>query len=103
MGGTGEQQSAQAAIGNEGHRSAEGWNRGQAMLQGFMAPAIARMLDICGLEEGWRVLDVAAGTGIQTFEIAKSIGPFIEKRIRESHIYCYRQQYPLDSQIKCNT
>ena len=42
------------------------------------------------LARAWRPREWGEESG----QIAKSIGPFIEKRIRESHIYCYRQQYP---------
>jgi ubiquinone/menaquinone biosynthesis C-methylase UbiE len=58
-----------------GARSAVGWDRGAAMLQKCLGPATERMLDLCGIGRGSRVLDIAAGTGLQTLQIAERVGP----------------------------
>ena len=60
--------------GNGGHRSPEGWNRLEAMIAGFAAPATERMLDLCGVDQGLKVLDVAAGTGLPSLQIAELVG-----------------------------
>ncbi len=59
---------------NEGHRSAQGWIRLEAMIQGFVAPATDRMLELCAIDRGLHVLDVAAGTGSPSLEIAERVG-----------------------------
>ncbi len=43
--------------------------------QGLAAPATDLMLDMAGLKPGSRVLDVAAGAGDQTLDIAERVGP----------------------------
>ncbi len=40
-----------------------------------MGPATELMLDLAGIETGYRVLDIAAGTGDQSIEAAKRAGP----------------------------
>jgi SAM-dependent methyltransferase len=60
--------------GNGGHRSPEGWNRREAMIEGFAAPAAERMLSLCGIERGLRALDIAAGTGLPSLLIADRVG-----------------------------
>ncbi len=58
----------------EGQRSAEGWNRFEAMIAGFVAPATERLLDLCAVNRGLRVLDVAAGSGLPSLQIAGRVG-----------------------------
>lgn len=61
-------------VGNGGHRLPEGWIRLEVMIEGFMAPAVDRMLELCGIEQGLSVLDVAAGTGLPSLQIARRVG-----------------------------
>jgi ubiquinone/menaquinone biosynthesis C-methylase UbiE len=62
-----------ASSGQVGHRSAEGWNRFEAILSGFFAPATNRMLDLCAIQSGMRVLDVAAGSGLPSLQVAERV------------------------------
>src|SRR5262249_35550289 len=55
--------------------AAEGWRRGAAGRAQELGPITERMLDFAGIEPGYRVLDVAAGTGEQTLLAARRVGP----------------------------
>jgi SAM-dependent methyltransferase len=56
-----------------------GWDRAVAAYEaGWRAqlePAQSLMLDMADLQPGWRVLDVACGTGLVSFRIAEAVGP----------------------------
>lgn len=54
--------------------AAEAWNRWAPLLSRWLGPATERMLDMTGVQEGSRVLDVAAGAGEQTMVAAKRVG-----------------------------
>lgn len=54
---------------------AELWSRSQARISEAYGPATERMLDLADLRTGYRVLDVAAGTGDQTLLAARRVGP----------------------------
>jgi SAM-dependent methyltransferase len=54
---------------------AEQWQRGKAQRDDINAAANEMMLDLANLRAGHRVLDVAAGTGDQTFMAARRVGP----------------------------
>lgn len=56
-------------------RTAAGWNANTARIHQWLSPATAQMLDAAGIVEGARVLDVAAGAGDQTLDIARRVGP----------------------------
>jgi ubiquinone/menaquinone biosynthesis C-methylase UbiE len=55
--------------------AAEGWDRHTPMLGEWLREATAALLDAAGLRSGDRVLDVAAGAGDQTLDIARRVGP----------------------------
>ena len=54
--------------------AAEAWHRWAPLLSRWLGPATESMLDMCGVHQGCRVLDVAAGAGEQTIAAAKRIG-----------------------------
>jgi len=55
--------------------AAEAWHRWAPTLRSWLGPATERMLDLAGVASGARVLDVAAGAGDQTLQIASRVGP----------------------------
>lgn len=56
-------------------RCAGGWDAHTPAIRDWLAQATAAMLEMAGVREGARVLDVAAGAGDQTLEIARRVGP----------------------------
>jgi ubiquinone/menaquinone biosynthesis C-methylase UbiE len=55
--------------------AAEGWDRHAPMLGEWLRESTAALLDVAGVGPGARVLDVAAGAGDQTLDIARRVGP----------------------------
>ncbi len=55
--------------------AAEAWHSWGPLLNRWLTPATETMLDMCGIGNGSRVLDVAAGAGEQTVTTAKRVGP----------------------------
>ena len=55
--------------------AAEAWHRWGPTLCSWLGPATARMLELAAVESGCRVLDVAAGAGDQTLQVAERVGP----------------------------
>src|SRR6188768_1107996 len=55
--------------------AAEAWHRWAPTLRAWLGPATERMLELAGVASGARVLDVAAGAGDQTLQIASRVGP----------------------------
>ena len=55
--------------------AAQGWDRHAAWIRRWLHDATAAMLDAAHLTSGARVLDIAAGAGDQTLDIARHIGP----------------------------
>jgi len=55
--------------------AARGWNQNAALVRAWLRGATDAMLDAAGVVLGARVLDVAAGTGDQTLDIAERVGP----------------------------
>jgi ubiquinone/menaquinone biosynthesis C-methylase UbiE len=55
--------------------AAAGWRRTGVARAQVLAPLTERMLDLAGVGVGYRVLDVAAGTGEQTLAAARRVGP----------------------------
>ena len=56
------------------NNAAEAWHRWSPLLSRWLGPATETMLDMCEINKGHRVLDVAAGAGEQTVTIAKRVG-----------------------------
>ena len=54
--------------------AAEAWDRHAPMLNQWLHEATHRMLDAAGVVPGAQVLDVAAGAGDQTLDIARRVG-----------------------------
>ena len=54
--------------------AAEAWNRWSPTIERWLGPATAVMLDLAGVREGSRVLDIAAGAGGQTLAAAGRVG-----------------------------
>jgi ubiquinone/menaquinone biosynthesis C-methylase UbiE len=57
-----------------GERDPGLWQQGAAQRAQFLGPATELMLDLANLQEGSRVLDVAAGTGEQSLLAAQRLG-----------------------------
>ena len=55
--------------------TAEAWDRWGEVIERWLGPATEVMLDLAGIGEGSRVLDVAAGTGGQSMAAARRVGP----------------------------
>jgi SAM-dependent methyltransferase len=55
--------------------AAEAWHRWDPVFDRWLGEGTSLMLDLAGLEEGSRVLDVAAGSGGQTIAAAHRVGP----------------------------
>jgi len=55
--------------------AAEAWHRWGPTIEEWLGEATERMLDLCEVAGGSRVLDVAAGAGGQTLAAARRVGP----------------------------
>jgi len=64
-----------AAIRDQWNRCAAGWDAHGRALRHWLARATEAMLDMAGIASGMQVLDVAAGAGEQTLDIARRVGP----------------------------
>lgn len=56
-------------------QSASGWNSQTQAIHAWLADSTAAMLDAARIMPGMRVLDIAAGAGDQTLDIARRVGP----------------------------
>lgn len=56
-------------------QSAVGWNSQTQAIHAWLADSTAAMLDAARIKPGMRVLDIAAGAGDQTLDIARRVGP----------------------------
>lgn len=54
--------------------AAQGWSRHGELIRAWLNQATVAMLDAAGVKAGGRVLDVAAGAGDQTLDIARRVG-----------------------------
>lgn len=64
-----------ATMREQWNRAAKGWHEQAPHIRAWLADATAQMLDLANVRAGLRVLDVAAGAGDQTLDIARRIGP----------------------------
>jgi hypothetical protein len=64
-----------AATREQWNRSAQGWNDQSARIRDWLAESTEAMLNMADVKAGARVLDVAAGSGDQTLDIARRVGP----------------------------
>ena len=64
-----------AALREQWDRSAAGWNEHAPQIRAWLATATDAMLDMAAIGSRSRVLDVAAGSGDQTLDIAQRVGP----------------------------
>jgi ubiquinone/menaquinone biosynthesis C-methylase UbiE len=62
------------AIREQWDRSARGWDSHSQIINRWLSRATEAMLDLAGVQAGSTVLDVAAGSGGQTLDIALRIG-----------------------------
>ena len=53
---------------------ADGWDANGAIIRGWLREATDAMLEMAQIRPGARVLDVAAGAGDQTLDIARRVG-----------------------------
>ncbi len=63
------------AVREQWDRSADGWNDHTSEIRAWLLQASDAMLNMAGIVPGASVLDVAAGAGDQTLDIAQRIGP----------------------------
>ncbi|MCF8198088.1 MAG: class I SAM-dependent methyltransferase [Sulfuritalea sp.] len=63
------------AVREQWNRSAQGWNDHTDEIHNWLQQATDTMLDMAGVVQGAAVLDVAAGAGDQTLDIARRVGP----------------------------
>lgn len=63
-----------AALREQWDRSAAGWNEHAPQIRAWLATATEAMLDLAAIGPRSRVLDVAAGSGDQTLDIAERVG-----------------------------
>jgi SAM-dependent methyltransferase len=64
-----------AATRDQWERAAPGWNDHTPQIRAWLRTATDAMLEMAGVKQGSRVLDVAAGAGDQTLDIAERVGP----------------------------
>lgn len=64
-----------AATRESWNKAAQGWNEQTPKIHGWLVEATETMLDLANAETGAHVLDVAAGAGDQTIDIANRVGP----------------------------
>jgi ubiquinone/menaquinone biosynthesis C-methylase UbiE len=57
------------------NRMAQGWSDSAAVIRPWLREATQAMLAMAGVKPGAHVLDVAAGAGDQTIDIAEHVGP----------------------------
>lgn len=64
-----------AAAREEWDRTGKGWNEQTPHIRAWLAEATTAMIQTAGVRPGMTVLDVAAGAGDQTLDLARAVGP----------------------------
>ncbi len=72
---TPDKEAFKATVREQWDRSGHGWNHHTAAIRAWLRQPTDAMLDMAGIESGAAVLDVAAGAGDQTLDIAQRVGP----------------------------
>jgi len=70
----GERRPNTNAAGHPWDKAAEGWNRHGTLVGEWLRDATVAMLDAARIGPGSRVLDIAAGAGDQTLDVARRVG-----------------------------
>ena len=70
-----DRQNFKIAVREQWDRSAAGWNEHAPEIRAWLRQASDAMLDMAGIGPGASVLEVAAGAGDQTLDIAERVGP----------------------------
>jgi len=65
---------SQTTVGHPWDEAADGWNRHSPLVGEWLRDATSAMLDAAGIGPGSRVLDIAAGAGDQTLDVARRVG-----------------------------
>lgn len=68
-------ETATAAVRAQWDQMAQGWSDAGAIIRPWLHEATQAMLGMAGVKPGSHVLDVAAGAGDQTLDIANRVGP----------------------------
>jgi SAM-dependent methyltransferase len=63
------------AMREQWNQQAKGWNDSSAIIRPWLRHATQAMLGMAGISPGANVLDVAAGAGDQTLDVAERVGP----------------------------
>jgi SAM-dependent methyltransferase len=64
-----------ASMREQWDRAAQGWHDSSAVIRPWLQQATQAMLEMAGVKSGSHVLDVAAGAGDQTLDVAERVGP----------------------------
>jgi SAM-dependent methyltransferase len=64
-----------AATREQWDRHAQGWNDASGKIRQWLRQSTDAMIEMANIRPGARVLDVAAGAGDQTLDVAKRVGP----------------------------
>lgn len=70
-----EAEKFKAATREQWDRHAQGWNDESGKIRQWLREATDAMIEMANIRVGARVLDVAAGTGDQTLDVARRVGP----------------------------
>src|SRR5690606_11764387 len=70
-----EHEQVKLAARQQSDARAEGWNDKSDLIRNWLRDSTDAMLAMADIKTGARVLDVAAGAGYQTLDIARRVGP----------------------------